>query len=378
MLKKNKVLFTLLFTFLLYIILSPGTTLPVPAENLDIPAGFALDLVTDQEGNKSYISSVDVYTFNKQDEIGHYVLSGKGTFLPETRENRQLKGNHKFIYGLEKVMLVSEAVARNGIGNLLDILFSNQYMHDMGWLIVCKGKAADYLSLKVGDYPSSSDYIEGMINNSKEQNFFSDNYKIMDAYVRVGAEGRSLVLPYLEIRNGLLQISGSAIFKKDRMLEIHDMEDTKIMNFLREDKARGILILGKEFDKQVALFGTVRRKVRSQRDEDGKFIFEIDLTYTGEVISNTLYPDYLGKVDAVHDLEVALAKDTERKAKAFIEKMQKEYKIDCLDLGREAAAKYGRGKVKDWNVAVSESEIKVKVTVKAAAFGRGQYTAKPK
>jgi hypothetical protein len=40
--------------------------------------------------------------------------------------------------------------------------------------------------------------------------------------------------------------------------------------------------------------------------------------------------------------------------------MQNDYKLDCLALGRVAAAKYGRHTGTDWNKAVSEAEIVVK------------------
>ena len=59
--------------------------------------------------------------------------------------------------------------------------------------------------------------------------------------------------------------------------------------------------------------------------------------------------------------------------KDFIEKIQKQYKIDVLNLGEVAAAKYGRHTGVDWNEVVSNSEIKVNVKVKVEGNGRGDY-----
>lgn len=53
--------------------------------------------------------------------------------------------------------------------------------------------------------------------------------------------------------------------------------------------------------------------------------------------------------------------------------MQNEYKIDCLELGREAAAKYGRGENIDWDEVVCNSKIQVNVNVKLTGIGRGDY-----
>ncbi len=53
--------------------------------------------------------------------------------------------------------------------------------------------------------------------------------------------------------------------------------------------------------------------------------------------------------------------------------MKYEYKIDCLELGRVAAAKYGREKNNNWDDIVCNSEIKVNVMAKIDRMGRGDY-----
>ena len=53
--------------------------------------------------------------------------------------------------------------------------------------------------------------------------------------------------------------------------------------------------------------------------------------------------------------------------------MKNEYKVDCLQLGWVAAAKYGRDTGVDWDEVVSNSDIKVNVKVNVDKVGRGQY-----
>jgi hypothetical protein len=53
--------------------------------------------------------------------------------------------------------------------------------------------------------------------------------------------------------------------------------------------------------------------------------------------------------------------------------MQKKYKVDCLELGQFAAAKYGRHTGTDWNKAVSNSKIIVKAKVSIEKVTRGTY-----
>jgi hypothetical protein len=60
----------------------------------------------------------------------------------------------------------------------------------------------------------------------------------------------------------------------------------------------------------------------------------------------------------------------------FIGKMQSQYKIDVLELGRVAAANFGRGTGTDWNEVICNvdlTNIKVNVNVKVDNMGRGDY-----
>ena len=68
-----------------------------------------------------------------------------------------------------------------------------------------------------------------------------------------------------------------------------------------------------------------------------------------------------------------MAKSIEKQCADFIKIMKSDYKIDCIGLGRSAAAKYGRQKKVDWNEVVCSADIKVNVKVKVDLQGRGDY-----
>ena len=68
-----------------------------------------------------------------------------------------------------------------------------------------------------------------------------------------------------------------------------------------------------------------------------------------------------------------MAKQVKEMCTGFLDKMKNEYKVDLLQLGWVAAAKYGRDTGVDWNEVVSNSDIKVNVKVHVDKVGRGQY-----
>lgn len=355
---------------IIYVLLNSGQD-NLPIEKIDISSGVSYDLVKYSTMNE-YNVAASMYSFNKKEETSSTILEGIGMNIPDTRSTRQTIGSKEFMVGLQKVFIFSEAVATKGINPIADILFSNQDMNDSAWVVVCKGKALDMLKFKVEDATTSADHINGMIESSRQQNFMSNNYKITDMYVRVNSEGRNLVLPYLEIINNKIALTSMAVFKEDKMVANVPMDQARIMNFLRENKTKGILTLQKDSYHYISAYGAVKRKVHCEKVKS-KYKFYIDLTYQGKVISNTMYPDFQGNSKTVEKFSHELEEETKKNCDEFIKKMQNEYKLDCLELGRDAAASFGRNKGTDWNAIVCKSEIIVNVKVKVDNLGRGQF-----
>ena len=78
--------------------------------------------------------------------------------------------------------------------------------------------------------------MEGMIRNATNYNFLSSEYNLMNIYVTLDSEGKNLVLPYLEIKDKNITFTGMALFKGNKMAYVVPMEESKIMNMLREKK----------------------------------------------------------------------------------------------------------------------------------------------
>ena len=88
---------------------------------------------------------------------------------------------------------------------------------------------------------------------------------------------------------------------------------------------------------------TGKRKVKCYKQGD-KYSFNIDLTFTGTVINNEMYADMIKDINKKKEFEKDMEKSIEKQCDDFIKIMKSDYKVDCLSLGREAAAKYGRQK----------------------------------
>jgi Ger(x)C family germination protein len=361
-----------LFCIIVFLIIFKPEKVFEPIEELAIPSAIGYDLRFNENNNPEYTVAFLLENYGSNDEVFSQTITATNINIPGTREIRQFKTNRKTLLGLERFIVYSEDFARYGIRNSLDTLFSYYTENDMPYIAVCNGKAADLFKYKVPGYPSMGDYMQGMVEHSKEYNFAPINYKVIDAYVRVDAEGRNFAAPYIEIKDNVLQITGMALFKGDRMVRKISREDAKTMNLLRENDVKGIISLQKSPKEYISCYVTSKRKAKCEKVDD-KYIFTINLSLKAEVTSNTIDRNIFKNQLTVKEFENQLSRQLEKECHDFIKKMQSDYRVDCLELGWEAAAKYGRGTGIDWDEVVSNSEIKVNAKINVMETGRGNY-----
>ena len=322
--KKNIIIF--LLSIVLYIYLSLGVTY-VPIEELGVIAGIGMDIYHTSSDAVEYGVPLSVYNYTENLGTYNIVHNGLGSTIGKAQEDRQLRFNKKFIIGLEKVVVLSEDLAVYSLKPRLDIFFTSPEVNDTAFAVICSGKAEDMLKLPIKGYPTSADYIDGMITHASDLNFFSNNYKIMDMYVRVDSEGRNLVLPYIEIdtnnntNTNTPIITGLALFNKDIMSKKISMKDARPLNLLRETNVRGILSIQKNPDEYIDFYCTSKRKVKCEKI-DNKYNFTIDLSIVGNITSNNLYTNMYNDSKVKEKFEKDMAKATEKMCMDFIETMQ--------------------------------------------------------
>ena len=341
-------------------------------EDLGISIGVGIGINKNGEGNITYRVTTTTNEYKEDASVETLLGTGTSTTISKTREDRQQKTGKEFFLGLSKIYIIDEEYAKYGIRAFMDINFKNTVGNDNAFVVVCKGRNEKYFNYKSQGYDNSADYISDMIKNSVNYNFFREGYTFKDAALSMDAEGKNVVSPYIEIMEDGIKITGVAVFKKDKLAVILDMKETRIMNMLRENKVRGILTIQKNSEKYVNYQAESKRKISCKKTGD-KYTFTIDLNLDGEIINNELYKDIATDIKITDKFEDDMARQVKEICNGFLDKMKKEYKLDLLQLGWVAAAKYGRDTGADWNEVVASSDIIVNVSVHVDKLGRGQY-----
>lgn len=369
--KNNFFSYALIIVIAITLVVNKNKHMPnVEEEDIHIGTGYSIK----KDGNEitDYEVLLSAYTFetaNKIDSVGNM---GVASTIGKTRQDRQNKNPRKFTTAFEKVFIIDEEYSYEGIRNILDIVFKHPMINIEGQCIVCKGKSADYLTLKSKGYDSSADFISGLIKNTKDSNFLGENYNMRDLFIICDSEGRNIVLPYIDIIDKQIELSGMAIFNKDKLVKVLDMEEGKVMNILRENRTKGMLTIEQNNNGYINYYTKAERKVKCIKNAD-KYSFIIDIKFKGDIVSNLMYKDLSSDLKVTKKFEEDMAKKFEKKANAFIQEMKTNYKVDCLELGRVAVAQYGRHTGVDWNEVVSNSDVKVNVSVQVSKVGRGDY-----
>lgn len=365
---KNKILIA--FFIILSLVAISLTRNIESIEDFMIPMAIGYDI---EKSGSNYNYSVPMLIYNAQNEKSKgTVFTGIASSIGETRQERQLSSDKKLSLGLEKLYIISEATAQDGIGNITDILFTSPQINDKGEVTVCQGKTINYLQFKKEGINNIGDYIADVIKNSSDYNFFSKRYRLMDLFVRIDAEGRNAVLPYIIIRNNYIYIDGLVLFKGAKMIARTNMDEARNLNILREDNSQGIITVQKNAKKYIDTQATIKRKVDCKKIHD-MYYFNIKLDVKVDVVSNCLYDNLQYNLGQQKALEKEISKKIEKDCNNFIYKMKNKYKVDCLELGRNACAKYKRNTGTDWNKVVCNSHIKVTPKVTLDKLGRGDY-----
>lgn len=377
--KKHKSLIIAILIVVAFVIIKESKIKYESAEDLDISIGIGYDLLQNSQGDVEYHIPINSIIYGqtttedgKGSENSSEIHEGNASTIGKTREDRQRRIDKKLFLGTQRVYLINEEVAKFGVEPMMDVLFRNPVLNDNGVVLICKNKTDDYLSYNIEGYDSPVEFIDSMVKNSVNYNFFSKDYTLKKVYLTMDAEGRTVVQPYIELREQGFEITGLAIFNKDKLAQVVDINEGRILNLLRENNVRGMVTLQNSEKEYVNFTARSKRKVKCYKEED-KFKFIIELNLKGEIVSNKLYKNLSENPEQIKEFEKDMAEKVQQQCKEFIGKMQNIYKLDCLELGKIAVTRQGRGTGVDWNEVISNSNIEVKVKVRIDKVGRGEY-----
>jgi Ger(x)C family germination protein len=310
-----------------------------------------------------------------------------------------------------KLLVISEELAREGIGSYLVPLTRYRDTRSTMFVLVTRGEAADFIKenkANIGESVTKS--IELMEEQSKKTSYFPDiNFHEFyrdvvspysapyAAYVGVNdfkklitkheeGEGKLVTeydyLPGDMPREGVAkrEYVGTAVFDGDRMVGYLSPTETRYMLMLNGKFKRGVFTLeDKRSPGEGIAFSIVpqRRPSIKARIEDGTPIYDIKLEMEANIESIQSRINY-EKLDMIDELNSQIKSHLEDGMKKTIEKVQKEIKSDVFGLGNKLAGEFSTiQEWEDYNWLSHFPEAKINVDIQVTTRGTGLIIESP-
>ena len=349
-------------------------------ENLSFPLAAAYDVHSPgsadpsdppaQPGNKLVDLTTLVPNLAPKTKLPVNVETLSGVTISDARQRRGLTDADTYVTGMNQIIIIGEELARCGLTPYMDSLLRDPTIPGSMYFAVAAGRSEDILKTPIKNYSNMGNFLVALFKGIQQRTFIPATQ--LGEFYRYQSTGKNPVAPILERKGDRVIISGVAVFKKDRMIKKLTVEEGHDLVMLRGLKGRSFLPFNK---KQGGMYhrGAVlvrnSRKVQYYQNEQGhNLIITIKLKGTLEEHSHR------APVTEKHlkDIEKTVEQQVRTQCETFINKMQEEIKVDCIDISKYALAKNRRALEKEIDKPEFIQNANIQVQVKVHLENTGE------
>ena len=349
---KNKIIFLIFLGFTCLFLTGCGNYREI--NNLAIITSIAIDKDGDDyELSFLIANSPKTQTSNKEGEASTTIYSGKGKTLNECANIIDRKTPKNLYYGHVNVVIVSEAITKDGFFKIADFLLRNPETRKQFYLIQSKEKDAKSV-LKIVEplesFPSQS--IASLIESNATFRSLTSNIKYSPFIERILSKGFDPILPAISVigdaKKGssekslettmpvtYLKLNDSAIFRKDKFVGYVGEKDSQSINVLNNSISEFNYSFKYNGADVVYISDKVKTSVKI-KDMNNILISVRGDGYLSEVNGDVA----IQKSQVIKKMEKALEKDVKKHLEKTMKKMQEEYKADVFGFGNKIYGKY--------------------------------------
>lgn len=332
--------------------------------NLKYVAGMAID--KDKNTNE-YILTLEILDAPVSGKsINSTIVQTKGKTIHRGLRDAIKKVGKMLQMSHAKVVIISKDIAIEGLIPVIDLINRDvEVRNDMYVMISEKDTAAEILNKdKKPEEILSFGLASAIASSSKTGEYI--NQEVFKLIKQISTKGMSATAPMVNIKKDgketFIEIVGTAIFKKEKMIGKLNKTETMMLSILIENKIKFVMPIVLGEDKNISLeLMKVKRKANTKVEGDEKAVeLEITLQSALSEIAATGV-NYIEK-EKRELVKKEAEKYIETSCNKLIEKLQKEYGTDVLGIGYIFKKKEPREweKVSDnWNKAFADTKIKV-------------------
>lgn len=343
-----------------------GQEKKIPIEEIDMVGIMAFDYVDDHI--KKMTVAIPQYSQDAKEDTKLFSveaeLISKGIMKIESMSDR------KIVLNQLRVVLISEELARKGYAlEIIEHIYRYSEVGNKAFVAIVKDEAASLIEEQYSDEPNVNFYLHDLLLPSLNT-AFNPNTNIHDFIYAVTNTTEDAVVPYLQLKEGKIEISHIALFKEEVLVDLVSPDDAVFIQALLGEKSLAPIFLDLENKKKIMLeLVQNSRKVKSNKDNENPELF-IQLQIKGILTEyNTKDMEQLDTWNHIGKLEREVEKELAKKISQIVEDLAKEG-IDPIGVS-EQFRKSTRGK---WTREMSLdilSKVQVHVEVKTIIVSTG-------
>lgn len=321
---------------------------------------------------------------NESTNTQNIVYSASGKTISEAIKNIELKNPRKTYIGHLSSLIVSEEVAKEGLINVLDLLFRNSESIKRFYLIVAKDvKAKDVLKIisPLEAFPAQT--ITNSIKSSSETQAISIQVVYSDFIDKLIKKGIEPILPSItivgDIKDGsknsnleqsqpksYLKLDTVAIFRGDRLI-----------SFATKNESRGINLVLNKIKRTTIQYECINIEITDIKSNISvSDNINISIKSNGEIIENNCAIN-LEDPKKIINIEKKFEKHIKNiVSKSFIFAMKN--KADIFGIGnilyKNNYKKFNS--IKNWNEYFSNMKVNIKVDINLSTKGSSRQSLK--
>lgn len=288
-----------------------------------------------------------------------------------------------------RLFVIGEEVAKEGINEILDLIFRDYELRSDFFILVTKNtRAEDVLNVTtpLETTPATNLFYS---TDLAEKIWGHSNTITLDKLIRaISAKGKEPTIPVVTLRGNKdvassvknleyieplasLMVDKLSVFHHDQLIGWLDNMETRSVNFITNNIKSTILNVPCDDDGKIALeIKKAKSKITSEIKKDnpiGKIDLKIQAT-VGEVACQVNF----NYQSTIKKLEKNAEKEIKKQLNQTIHKVQNEFKVDIFGFGttihRQHPKVWQRYK-KDWNKHFSSMDINLQIKVKIIHTG---------
>ena len=312
------------------------------------------------------------------------VYSASGKTLSEAIKNIELKNPRKTYIGHLSSLIISEEVAKEGLINVLDLLFRNSESIKRFYLIIAKDvKAKDVLKIisPLEAFPAQT--ITNNIKSSSETQAISIKVVYSDFIDKLIKKGIEPILPSITVigsikegsKNSNLEQSQAKSYLKLGTVAI--FKGDKLVSFATKNESRGINLVLNKTERTTIRDGCINIEITNIKSNISvSNDIDVSIKTNGEIIENN-YDINLEDYKEINKIKKNFEKHIKNLVnKAFI--VAKKNKTDIFGIGnilyKNNYKKFNS--IKDWNDYFSNMKVNIKVSVNLSTKGSSRQSLK--